>query len=198
MWLSEIYRFRKCLDESRLKESLYVPEWTNKTPYLTDKGNEDTNTGCFLTITVDGVCDQNGGNNLIAGSSDTGAYDWRHIPMKRWGILNLNQKDNDADNGEQVANIAQPKSKLRRWTSIDFARTPVHPESDRAPPICSPITEPMMVPRNCRPSCCVLKWNFSPNNWGISTVIITLPKMKIMEYATAGITTQALFTKKRG
>ena len=121
-------QFWKCLDESRLKESLYVPEWTNKTPYLTNKGNEDTNTGCFLTITVDGVCDQNSGNNLIAGSSDTGADDWGHIPMKRWGILNLNQKDNNADNGEQVANIAQPKSKLRRWMSMNFARTPIHPE----------------------------------------------------------------------
>jgi hypothetical protein len=91
-----------------LKESPYVPEWTNKPPHLTDKGNEDTNTGCFLTITIDSICDQNSRNNLIAGSSDTGAYDLRHIPVKRWGVLDLNEKGNDADNGEQVADIAQP------------------------------------------------------------------------------------------
>jgi hypothetical protein len=48
--------------------------------------------------------------------------------VKRWGILDLNQKDDNANNGEQVANIAQPKSKLWRWTGINFARTPVHPE----------------------------------------------------------------------
>jgi hypothetical protein len=44
----------------------------------------------------------------------------------------------------------------------------------------------------------VLKWNFTPNNWRISTVIMKLPKMNTMEYAMAGITTYARFANKRG
>jgi hypothetical protein len=110
------------------EKSPCLPKWTDKPPNLSDKGDEDSNTGSFLTIAINSVGDQNSCNDLVAGSSDTGTNNWRHIPVKCWRIPDLDQKYDDADDGEQIANIAQPKSKFGRWTGINLARTSVHPD----------------------------------------------------------------------
>lgn len=46
--ISKIFR-GLCMD--------HIPEGANKPPGLTDEGNEHTNTGCFLTVAIDSVCD---------------------------------------------------------------------------------------------------------------------------------------------
>ena len=54
-----------------------------------------------------------------------------------------------------------------------------------------------MVPRNCKPSCCKLKWNVSPKSCGISTVTITEKKRNLTAYETAEVMTQGFLSMRR-
>lgn len=45
---------------------LDVPEWSNEAPDLSHKGDEDTDASSIRAVAVDGVCDEHGGDDLVA------------------------------------------------------------------------------------------------------------------------------------
>lgn len=95
---------------------------------MTNKGNENTNTGSIASVAVDGVCDQHSGHDLVASRADTHANQRGNVPRVS-GVVQLHQKDNQARDAQSVPEVTQPQTVLGLWVAaIKLAAPHVHPQ----------------------------------------------------------------------
>lgn len=111
------------------------PERTEESPGGPDDVDEDADAGAVLDVAVDGVGDEDGGDDLVSDGGDGDADDGSHVPFSGGGLLQTHAEEDQADHGEEEADVAEPQSVLGRRASSEFLRTLVHPE------IADPATE---------------------------------------------------------
>jgi hypothetical protein len=138
-------------------ESLFhvrEPERPDEAPSRADDVDEDADAGTVLDHAVDGVGDENGGDDLVADGGDGnadlgvgvskevqwnnvmgGAYDRRDVPYTLRRLLEANAEHDQTNHGQDETHVAEPKSVLRFRTASKLLSALVHPE------IADPATE---------------------------------------------------------
>ena len=104
------------------------PEGTEESPGRSDNVDEDADAGAVLDVAVDGVCDEDGGDDLISYGGDGNADDGSDVPLAGGGLLQTDAEEDQTDHGEEEADVAEPQSVLGRRASSKFLSALVHPE----------------------------------------------------------------------
>lgn len=89
-----------------------IPERSNETPDLSDKGDEHTNAASFMREAVNGVCHHDSRHKLVSDRTDARANDGGHAPVARGRELRTHKEDNNTDDGQGKAEVAEPQSEL--------------------------------------------------------------------------------------
>lgn len=76
---------------------------------------------------VDGIGNQDRGNDLVARACDSDANDGAYVPMQRGRIVRLYEKDDDADDGKNEPGIRDPKSVFGCGTRRALFGRAIHP-----------------------------------------------------------------------
>lgn len=95
--------------KSNILKKLREPEGADETPDLADKGDEDTDTGSFFLVAINGVGDEHCGDDLVADGGDGGTDERSDVPFVA-GVLGLDQEDDEADHAEDEAGVAEPET----------------------------------------------------------------------------------------
>lgn len=109
-----------------MSEHIWEPEWPNEAPRLSDESDEYTHRGRFLAVAVHSVCDQHGCYDLVSSCCNRGANVGSNVPLALWRFLDADEKDNQANDGDDVAGITQPQTVFVLWSGA-FLRASVHP-----------------------------------------------------------------------
>jgi len=104
------------------------PEGTEESPGGSDDVDEHTDAGAVLDAAVDGVCDEDRGNDLVADGGDRNTNDGGDVPLAGGCLLQTNAEEDQADHGKKEASVTEPQSVLGRRASSEFLSSLVHPE----------------------------------------------------------------------
>ena len=91
-----------------LREHLREPEWANESPDLTNKGDEHPDTCRIFSIAVDSIRDHDCCDDLIPCTRNGSTDKRRNVVMHWRQSFDLNQEHNNAYDGQQMPNVAQP------------------------------------------------------------------------------------------
>jgi len=101
-----------------------LPERTNETPGRSYKVYKHTDRARLFDMTINGVSDHRGGNDLVSSSSDSHTHDRSDVVSR--DVLELNAKDDEANHDEGVADVGQPESVLWCRLAPDLLVTVAH------------------------------------------------------------------------
>lgn len=106
----------------------YSPKRPEESPNLTDKRDTDTHAGCLVGITINGICDQDRGDDLVPHGTNGRANNGCYGPVSVRCCLGADQEDNQTDDGQGETEVAEPDPVLWLWLSPKSAFALLHPE----------------------------------------------------------------------
>lgn len=84
-----------------------LPEWPNKTPDLTNQGNEDSHTRSIGTIAIHRVRNEHSRDNLVTSGGNPDAHEWCYV-VSGTSVVKLHQEDDKTNDAKCKAKVAQP------------------------------------------------------------------------------------------